>query len=328
MVHQPDIFALTSRPDKALFYQRDDPNDVRLGAIMSVDPSAYDAARVILLGCPQDEGVRRNGGRPGAAEAPDAIRRCLYRLSSGNLGSLPMFDLGNTIPQDSLEATHALHQQVVERLLRDGKRLIVLGGGNDIAYPDVAGLAAVFGHPLTFNIDAHFDVRADVPRNSGTPYRQLLDEGLLAPDRFYELGSQPYANSPVYQRYLAALGVQVVSLDTLRRHGAAGVVDAILARDDAAAIFWGLDMDVVRAADAPGVSAPNPLGMSGEEFCQLAAGAGADPRTQIVELSEVNPAYDLDGRTCRLAAVAIWSVLAAIAGSLHQLGGATESVIP
>jgi arginase family enzyme len=32
---------------------------------------------------------------------------------------------------------------------------------------------------LALNVDAHFDVRADSPRNSGTPYRQLLEEGKL-----------------------------------------------------------------------------------------------------------------------------------------------------
>ena len=60
----------------------------------------------------------------------------------------------------------------------------------------------------------------------------------------------------------------------------------------------------VCAADAPGVSAPNPTGMRGEELCQIAAFAGAHPRTRVLEFSEVNPPYDIDLRTCRLAAVA------------------------
>jgi arginase family enzyme len=41
-------------------------------------------------------------------------------------------------------------------------------------------MAEVFGKEnwIAINIDAHFDVRADNPRNSGTPYRQLLEEKL------------------------------------------------------------------------------------------------------------------------------------------------------
>jgi len=78
-------------------------------------------------------------------------------------------------------------------------------------------------------------------------------------------------------------------------------------------IFWGFDLDVVCAADAPGVSAPNPIGMTGDELCQIASIAGFDRRTRIVEFSEVNPSYDVDGRTARLTAVAIWHVLAGMA---------------
>jgi formiminoglutamase len=53
--------------------------------------------------------------------------------------------------------------------------------------------------------------------------------------------------------------------------------------------------------------------MSSEDFCMLFGIAGADPRTRLVELSEVNPEYDQDQRTSRLAAVAIWMFLAAVA---------------
>jgi formiminoglutamase len=53
------------------------------------------------------------------------------------------------------------------------------------------------------------------------------------------------------------------------------------------------------------VSAPNPIGLSAAEFCDIATLAGRDPRTTLFEISEVNPAYDTDQRTARLAAVAI-----------------------
>ena len=43
---------------------------------------------------------------------------------------------------------------------------------------------------LAFNVDAHFDVRADTPRNSGTPYRELLEGGHVEPQRLHQIGSQ------------------------------------------------------------------------------------------------------------------------------------------
>lgn len=308
-----DLFDLTHRPDSDLFYHRNDPNDRRLGDVVSADPAHYQGAEVVILGCPQDEGVRRNGGRVGAAQAPNAIRRCLYKLTINHIETLNIYDLGNMIIHDSLEATHDAHQQIVRQVIADGKTLIMLGGGNDVSYPDCAALAQVEANLLAFNVDAHYDVRADTPRNSGTPYRQLLDEGLISPANFYEIGSQPFANSPTYTRYLQDIGATVIALPDLRVRGISAAFGQILGQSSAKAIFWGLDMDVVRASDAPGVSAPNPTGLSGDELCQIAQIAGADRRSRILEISEVNPQYDIDQRTCRLAAVTIYHFLFAFA---------------
>jgi len=308
----PDIFQLTVRPDEQLLYKRNDPNDPRLGEKVKVAPEAYAAARVVVLGCPQDEGVRRNQGRPGAAQAPDAIRRCLYRLVAPAELDFTLFDLGNTLVQPALEETHHFQQQIVRQLIRDGKTVICLGGGNDISYPDCAALASEQPDILAFNIDAHFDVRFDKPCNSGTPYFQLLEEGFLPPARFYEMGSLPFSTSSVHRRYLLDKGAKIYRMDDLRREGLLTVFQAILAKEQAGAVFWGFDVDAVSAVDAPGVSAPNPTGLNASEFCQLARLAGQDPRTRLVEFSEVNPLYDIDQRTCRLVAAAIFYYLTAL----------------
>lgn len=306
-----DIFTLTMRPRKDVFFSRNDPNDRRLGEHTAHDPAGYADAQVVILGCPQDEGVRRNGGRVGAALAPEGIRRALYRLTVNGVEALRLFDLGDTLIGTALEETHARQQQVVEQVIADGKTLVSLGGGNDISYPDCAGLSARAGALLAFNVDAHYDVRADATRHSGTPYRQLLEEGLVEARRFYEIGAQPFANSPVYTHYLRERGVTVITREDVRRQGIETVLETLLARhSDTDAMFWGLDMDVVRASDAPGVSAPNPTGLFGEELCAAATLAGRDLRSRVLELTEVNPIHDVDGRTCRLAAAVIYHFLA------------------
>lgn len=302
--------------DPALFFTRQDAADPRLGERVGREAAAYAAAEIVLLGYPEDEGVRRNGGRPGAAQGPTEIRRALYRLAAGTLDAVRLCDVGDTVPQASLEETHAAHEAAVARLLADGKRVIVLGGGNDVSYPDLRALAAQSGDVLAFNVDAHLDVRADVPRNSGTPYRQLLEEGVLQPARFHELGSQPFCTAAAHVRYLADRGARVVPLEAWRDRGLARVVRrALREAQPAPAVFWGFDLDAVNASEAPGVSAPNPLGLSGAELCALAGLAGAEPRTRLMEFSEVNPAFDLDGRTSRLVATAIWHYLAALAAA-------------
>lgn len=311
MLPEVILFKSTQRPNGDLFYQRQDANDRRLGELVKSSPADYAGAEIVILGCPQDEGVRRNGGRVGAALAPDEIRRCFYKLTVNQLEHLHLFDIGNTVIQPTLEETHALHQQIVRRIIEDGKTVIVLGGGNDTSYPDCAGLAQALGNVLAFNVDSHYDVRADAVRNSGTPYRQLLEEGFIQPSCFYEMCNQPFSNSPVYTRYLRDKGAHRVPLQEARSRGIRQTFEQILQDENSSAIFWGLDMDVVSAADAPGVSAPNPGGLTGSEVIEIASIAGKYPQSRLLEITEVNPNFDIDQRTCRLAAVVMYTFLSA-----------------
>lgn len=309
-----DVFRNTTRQKQELFFRKNDANDVRLGETISFQIEDYETAQIIILGCPQDEGVARNKGRIGAALAPDAIRTQFYKLTPFGI-SAKVFDAGDTIIQNTLEATHDIHTQIVEQVLRDGKQLIVLGGGNDVSYADGAAMQKVFGSEnwLAINIDAHFDVRLDTPRNSGTPYRQLLDERLLNPKNFYEVAYQPQAASPVYFEFLQKLGVNLISLDEYQNSNFnSHIENKILTSGSSLSAFFGFDVDSVRAADAPGVSAPSPLGLSAKEFVNLAGIAGDSPQTKIIEFTEVNPNFDVDNRTAKLVAVAMHKFLSKI----------------
>ncbi len=299
------LFDLTYRPDESLFFKRNDPNDVRFGEMVKIDIRFYRKAKFVILGVPQDEGVKRNRGREGARHAPDEIRRAFYKLPvPDTISDGDVLDIGNVLVQGSLEQIHERLCQVVEQLLRDEKIVIVFGGGNDISYPDCKAMRHVFSEVMAFNVDAHFDVRADVPCNSGTPYRQLLEEGILSPEYFFEIGSQPFSNSATYQRYLTDKGVAIYPLESIRRYGIDKRFEEIIRRNTAPrAIFWGIDMDSVRASDAPGVSAPSPIGFTAEEICHIAGIAGKRKRSKLLEITEVNPDYDIDGRTAKLAAL-------------------------
>ncbi len=214
---------------------------------------------------------------------------------------------------DSLEETHSNLTEVVEQLLRDGKRVIVLGGGNDISYADGAAMAAAFGSDMWIgvNVDAHLDVRIAEERNSGTPYRQLLDERLLRPDLFYEVGYQSHFASPIYYDYIRELGVNRISLELLRSRETPdlelkeSIRQKFIGQSSSLNTFFGFDMDAVRSADAPGTSAPSPLGLRAGEFIQLVKYAASLANTKIIEFTETNPTYDIDDRTTKLVAIAM-----------------------
>ena len=304
------IFENTIRPESTLFFERKDLNDPRLGEVVGREESDYSGSDIIILGCPQDEGVRRSGGRVGAADAPDAIREQFYRLTTFNIKKR-VFDLGNVMIGQTLEQAHDTLTAVVTQILQDGKRIIVLGGGNDISYASGRAMAEVFGPEcwIGVNIDSHLDVRIAEQRNSGTPYRQLLEEKLLLPTYFYEVGFQTHFCSPVYYEYIRSLGVHRISLELLRSRAEADVElkemirEKFIGHSSSLNTFFGFDMDAVRSADAPGTSAPSPLGLRNGEFIQLVKYAASLANTKIIEFTEVNPVYDVDNRTTKLVAI-------------------------
>jgi formiminoglutamase len=315
-----NIFDLTSRPDADLFLSRNDPNDPRLGNIVSTDEKDYATADIVILGSPQDEGVRRNNARVGAALAPNAIRKQFYKLTPFNIKKR-LFDVGDVIIGATLEDTHETQRAVVKQILLDGKRLIILGGGNDISYPDGRAMAEVFGAQkwIGINVDSHLDVRIAEQRNSGTAYRQLLEEGHLLPNYFYEVAYQTHFVSPVYYKYIRDLGVNRISLEILRSRDQAdmelkeNIRQRFIGQSSSLNTFFGFDIDAVRSADAPGSSAPSPLGLRAGEFITLVKYAASLANTKLIEFSEVNPKFDIDDRTTTLVAIAMHRYISHVA---------------
>lgn len=303
-------FQNVSPPDEKLFFRNNDANDVRLGEI--IPQNRYENADIVILGCPQDEGVKRSGGREGAALAPDAIRREFYKLTPFGIKT-KVCDLGNINDGGSLEEMHEAHTEIVTKILSDRKRVLVIGGGGDVSYADGLAVSNVFGAEnwIAVNVDAQFDVRAERPRNSETAFRQLLEERLIRPAYFYEAAFQAHLASPVYYRYLQNMGVNLISLDQLRsRETSATELREqmrlnFIHHSQSLSTFFGFDVSVVRASDAPGVSAPSPVGLRAGEFLNLVTFAAKLVNTRIIEFTEVNPNFDIDNRTTKLVAIAM-----------------------
>ncbi len=307
-----ELFKGVTAPDPELFFKSLDPNDLRLGTMVETEPAAYQAAKFVIISCSQDIGVARNHGRVGAAHAPEFIRRSFYKLAAPvSLQRGDLFDLGDTLIDGSLEDIQTHHYEVVRQLVRDGKRILMLGGGNDLSYPDVKALQSVLPDLTAVNIDAHLDIRENARRNSGTPYRQLLEEDIIQKQRFFEIGFQSHANSAFYLQQAADWEINMISLDELTRSSVTDCLTNRMVDNSQVALFLGFDMDSVKAADAPGVSAPSPTGLSAEQAREVVSFFSTRIPARMLEITEVNPTYDIDNRTAKLAAILMVTFLAA-----------------
>jgi formiminoglutamase len=272
--------------------------------------AAQVAAPVALVGFACDAGVSRNAGRPGAADGPAALRRALGGLAAHRVRSVD--DLGDVVcVDDGLESAQAEFASVITAALASGSLPIGLGGGHEIALASYRGLrgaldaAADQGVVAIINFDAHFDLRADSRSSSGTPFREILEDAAASSRRveYHCLGVSRFANTAALFDRARALGVHWVHDEELRvdRFDAiARDLDAALQRVEHA--YLTICLDVFPASVAPGVSAPAALGVDPglvERLIERVAGSG---KLRVADIAELNPRFDIDGRTARLAA--------------------------
>lgn len=322
---------LRSVPEEAIFHGTD-PEDPRFGDLLTpIDEIPATASIVaVIVGIPQHIGVERNGGRPGAEEAPRAIRMAFTKLATSAVEHaikserLVICDAGDIDTNGkTLEQIHDEQHDVVSSLLHAGCIPILLGGGHDTAWPTIRAMNYV-GEPFgVINIDAHADVRPlidDVRSHSGSPFRQMLTEpsSALAPASFLEFGLQQTSVSRSHLDLIAQYGMHAVMLDHIRERGVRTAWDdaLLLATQSASKLYVSLDMDAVASAYAPGVSAPAAAGFTPEEVLHCVRAAATHRALCAFDIVEVNPRYDVDGRTAKLAGLVLAEVIAGLADRL------------
>ncbi|MGN6441234.1 MAG: formimidoylglutamase [Arthrobacter sp.] len=267
------------------------------------DAAAKPAA---LLGFASDEGVRRNKGRTGACTAPAAVRKALGPLAFHL--DRTVIDVGDVVVSgEDLEAGQDRLGRAVAALLDGGHQTVVLGGGHETAYASYLGVAASTavqsGRRLgVLNLDAHFDLRDEPIPSSGTPFLQMAraeaDAGREF--RYAVVGISEPNNTQVLFDTAQKLGVQYLLDEDCDADRVRDFVGSFLAGIDV--LYLTIDLDVLPAAVAPGVSAPAaygvPLHVISAE-CRQGAQSG---KLLHLDVAELNPAFDIDGRTARTAA--------------------------
>ncbi|HET6401981.1 MAG TPA: formimidoylglutamase [Candidatus Kapabacteria bacterium] len=307
-------------------------NDPRLADLL-LSASEASSADVVILGIPTDEGIRRNGGRIGASQAPHAIREWLGKLTpfagphfKRHLDEIHIADMGD-IAESDLETMHEHASSIAKDLIAAGKIVVALGGGHDITYPLVSGFRSGFsgrdghnGQELgLINIDAHLDVREKKNglHHSGSSFRLLLEEGIMKGEHFAEIGIQSFAASKEHFDWVLQQGARILTFEDATEAHLPNAFEeceiAITRGDPDFPVYLSFDMDCVRASDAPGVSAPAPIGFLAEEAYELAVAAGLSKNVRMLDIVEVSPPHDADGRTARLAARMIAGFLAGVA---------------
>ncbi len=272
---------------------------------------------VVIVGVPEDRGVAVNAGRTGAAAGPQHFRQRFYSLTPGGAAEFPSarcWDAGDVVCGATHEVTHENLTAVVAQIVSAQALPIVIGGSHDNTFGGIRGVCRATITPAVINLDAHLDVRACEPDGrigSGTSFRRLIDEKIIAGNQLTNFGYQSQHASHAHVTWAREQGVHLWSFSETRLPDPAqlfgNIIQASLRNHRALALS--LDLDCIDAGSAPGVSAPSVQGFTATQIVgmlQLAQQSGALAYLDIMELC---PAHDIDDRTARLAALLVWQVI-------------------
>ncbi len=269
-----------------------------------------------LLGFACDEGVKRNQGRPGSRNGPNAIRSALANLAYHQ--NKQSFDAGNIHCEGkNLEQAQQQLAEHVSNILTHQGRVVVLGGGHEMAWGSFLGLADYLNkgnhHRQVgiINFDAHFDLRnPKLQTSSGTPFRQISEwhDSNNKTFHYLAISINPTANSKALFDFAKQKNVQWIedthcTIDQL--NDMKSTITQFLSQVDE--LYLTICLDVFPGDKAPGVSAPSALGVEPIVVIKLIQEFNAlceknNVAWQLSDIAEMNPEFDQDGRTAKLAA--------------------------
>tara|TARA_Y100000385_G_scaffold268428_1_gene305459 strand:+ start:5033 stop:6010 length:978 start_codon:yes stop_codon:yes gene_type:complete len=261
-----------------------------------------------ILGYSCDEGVRRNNGRQGAKNGPEAIREQLGKLPV-QFAKKTITDYGDVFAfEDKIELAQELYSNIICEIIQSGQVSIGIGGSHDIAYGHFCGIKKALSKLGTdkigiLNFDAHFDLRPTTNgANSGTPFYQIMNE-FGSNTNYLALGIQKPSNSELLYKIASELGVNHISIEECELIN----LDNVLNRIDENfinfdSLYVSIDLDGFASSHAPGVSAPGPFGFSVNFFRSVFEHVLKTKNVVAIDVVELNPKYDIDFITTKLAA--------------------------
>lgn len=271
-----------------------------------------------LLGFACDEGVKRNQGRVGAARGPNACRQALATMALPQKCDFSCYDVGDIVCNNNdLEMAQHHLAEVVSLLFTKGFYPIVLGGGHELAWGHYQGIAKSLPNQAIrlINFDAHFDMRPLIEgqfTSSGTSFLQIAQacKNKNLPFHYHCFGIQPWANNPALFATAEAWNVKTVIAERFHlnyQREIAQMMQFILQQPEP--IYLTICLDVFAHAFAPGVSAPQALGLNPWHVIPLLRELARSGKVISFSLAELAPALDRDNITAKLAASLILELM-------------------
>jgi len=229
-------------------------------------------------------------------------------IQVADIGDVPIntFNLGKSV--DIIEAFY-------NDVLKHDAVPFTLGGDHTIVLPIIRAMAKKHGPVGIIHVDAHADVN-DVMFGEkiahGTPFRRMVEEGLVAPEKVIQIGLRATGYADDDFDWSRNQGFRVVQAEDIWYQSLAPLMQEVRQMMGQHPVYISFDIDSFDPAYAPGTGTAEPGGLTSHQGIEIVRGTyglnliGGD-------LVEVSPPYDQSGNTAVLGANILYEMLCSFA---------------
>jgi len=290
-------------------------------------PSQTDAEGLdaCFIGVPFDVGTsNRSGARMGPRQirAESALIRP-YNMATraAPFDSLQVADVGDVaINTFNAAKSMAIIESAYDDIARHRCRPLTLGGDHTIVLPILRSLAKLHGPLGVVHVDAHADVNDTMfgePIAHGTPFRRLVEEGLVEGRRVVQIGLRGTGYTAEDFDWPRSQGFRVVQVEDCWHRSLAPLMEEVRRQLGEGPVYISFDIDGLDPAYAPGTGTPEVGGLTTIQGLEILRGCrGLD----VIggDLVEVAPPYDPSGNTALLGANLLFEMLCVLPGVAYR----------
>ncbi len=258
----------------------------------------FKGAQIALFTVKEDRGTPNPTSH---TNAPDEIRKKLYRLKRGN-GMYRIVDLGNLNPGIDLDETYVRISEVCRILLENNVLPIIIGGTHDLDYGQYTGYETMDKLVSFLNVDAFLDLdeKKESPAEIKHVHKILLHEPNFL-FSYTHLGYQSYLIDPLSVAVLEKLYFEAFRVGKMRAN--LEEMEPTIRNAD----MISFDVAAIRSSDLPASRNAQPFGLTGEEACQICWYAGLNEKLSSIGFYGYHPEYDdTHKKSASVIATMIW----------------------
>lgn len=258
----------------------------------------YRNADIAIFGVEEERGTVQNKG---TAKASFEVRKKLYQLKKG-YGRYKIVDLGMLRSGVDLEETYGRIKEVSQVLIDHNVLPVIIGGPHDLSYGQYRSYEGMEKLITLLNVDAFLDMEDGIsqPADQQHIHKILLHE----PNYLFNYSHLAYQSYLIDQSaidILEKLYFEAYRVGHLRSN--IQEMEPIIRNAD----MLTFDITAIKSSDAPGNSAAQPFGLTGEEACQICWYAGLNEKLSSAGFYGYNPSKDDESKkTASVAATMIW----------------------